>query len=277
VDGDLHIHTNVSDGALSPREVARRAVESPLGIFSVTDHNAVGALRAVEAALPGGRPRFVYGVELSSQPKEGFEVHILGYGVDPDAPALLEVCRQIVERKHEQLREIAHRLRRDGVDVDLAGELEGQEGGYAGRPLLAGLLVREGIVSSVGQAFGRYLRRDGPAYVSMRPYSPTRCIEAVRAAGGLAVLAHPTISTVDEWIQPLADAGLDGVEAYRPALSGNEQLYVEKAAEHFGLFVTGGSDWHGRDNEPPLGAFSVNGRQMVGFLRALDARGGRRG
>ena len=85
------------------------------------------------------------------------------------------------------------------------------------------------------------------------------------------MLAHPTIEIVDQWIEALAAMGLDGVEAYRPALTGNDQLYVEKAAEHFGLFVTGGSDWHGREGERPLGAFTLSGGQIAGFFKALAA------
>jgi hypothetical protein len=108
----------------------------------------------------------------------------------------------------------------------------------------------------------------------MRPFSPQDCIEAIHKAGGLAVLAHPSIEVVDRWVAPLAQMGMDGVESYRPALSGNEELYVEKAAEHFGLFVTGGSDWHGREGERPLGAFSVGDTQINGFFAALSSRDG---
>jgi hypothetical protein len=272
--GDLHIHTNVSDGALPPCEVVQKVADGGLGFFAVTDHNTMGAVPQIERAISGFRLQFICGVELSAQPEEGHELHLLGYGIDPGCAELLDVCRRIRRLKKEQLREIVHRLRQEGVAVDVRHILVDDEDGYVGRPLVAKLLVRDGVVSSFGQAFGRYLGRDAPAFVRMRPFSPQDCIEAIHKAGGLAVLAHPSIEVVDRWVAPLAQMGMDGVESYRPALSGNEELYVEKAAEHFGLFVTGGSDWHGREGERPLGAFSVGDTQINGFFAALSSRDG---
>jgi hypothetical protein len=135
------------------------------------------------------------------------------------------------------------------------------------------MLVRQGVVRTVGQAFRRYLGRRSSCFVQMEPFEPGRCIRAIHAAGGLAVLAHPRIRTVDAWIEPLAKMGLDGIEVYRPACSGNQLLYVEKAVEHFGLLATGGSDWHGRDRDPPLGAFSVAHSRIRRFMDALAEPG----
>ncbi|MHC5034912.1 MAG: PHP domain-containing protein [Planctomycetota bacterium] len=279
MNGDLHIHTNMSDGALPPAAVADRVVASALGFFSVTDHNSLAGLAPVREALPEGQTRFIYGVELSAQPKDGEELHILGYGVDRHCEELNDACRRINVRKRAQFHEMVDRLRQDGVDVDLQGLPSEDEGAYFGRPLLAKLLIENGIVRTLRQAFAHYLGRGAPAHVQMEHFSPARCIDAIHHAGGLAVLAHPTIEMVDRWIERLADVGLDGVEAFRPALTGNEQLYVEKVAEHFGLFVTGGSDWHGREGEAALGQFTVSEEQIRGFFAALasreDAPGGR--
>jgi predicted metal-dependent phosphoesterase TrpH len=271
--GDLHIHTNVSDGTFPPCEVVQKVSDGGLGFFAVTDHNTVGALAQIDQAISGFRLQFIPGVELSAQPEEGHELHLLGYGINPTCHELLDVCRRIHCLKREQLREIVHRLSEAGVDVDVRHVFVDDEDAYVGRPVVARLLVRDGVVSSFGQAFGRYLGRDAPAFVRMRPFGPEVCIEAIHKAGGLAVLAHPSIEVVDRWVAPLAQMGVDGVESYRPALSGNEELYIEKAAEHFGLFVTGGSDWHGREGESPLGAFSVGDAQINGFFAALSSRG----
>jgi predicted metal-dependent phosphoesterase TrpH len=224
-----------------------------------------------QAALPDDSLQFVTGVELSAQPTDGQEIHILGYGIDPSDETLVAVCKDVIARKIEQIREIVYRLRRDGVDADYAAP-DGEDGnGYLGRPALAAQLVKAGVVDSLNQAFWRFLGETAPTYVPMRTFEPQPCIEAIHGAGGLAVLAHPSIETVDRWIAPLADAGLDGVEAYRPSLSGNAQLYVEKAAEHFDLVVTGGSDWHGRPSERPLGQFTVAARLLSDFFRALGS------
>jgi predicted metal-dependent phosphoesterase TrpH len=270
--GDLHIHTTASDGVLSPAEVAQHIARERFRFFAITDHNTLAGLgEGARAAADLGLVMIV-GVELSAQPADADEIHILGYGFDPGAPGIGEVCREITRRKNEQMWSIVDRLRRAGVGIDTDELPDDAESGYVGRPVLADMLVEGGVVSSPRQAFARFLGSGGDAYVPMRDFSPVWCIDAVHAAGGLAVLAHPTISTVDAWIQPLSDAGLDGIEACRPALTGNQQLYIEKAAEHFGLFITGGSDSHGRQTQTPIGSFSITAGQAGHFFAALGLR-----
>jgi predicted metal-dependent phosphoesterase TrpH len=269
--GDLHIHTDRSDGVLSPAEVARQAAAEGLGFFSVTDHNCLTGIGLAEEALGGGGPELIRGVELSAQPDESDEVHVLGYGFDPACPALRDLCSEVRRLKREQFREIVRRLRGAGVDVDQAGLGEAVKGSYTGRPVLARMLLDSGVVQTIGQAFAQYLGSAGSAFVPMQRVSPRRCIETIHEAGGLAVLAHPRIATIDMWVEDLTGMGLDGLELYRPALRGNEQLYVEKAAEHFELFVTGGSDWHGRDGEDPLASFAVDREHLSDFFHALES------
>jgi predicted metal-dependent phosphoesterase TrpH len=267
--GDLHIHSSASDGLVAPALIARQAAAAGLGFFALADHNSVGGLPQARAALTAGGPQMVAGVELSAQPGEGEEIHVLGYGVDPESPDLREVCRELISLKRRQMLEILGRLRREGIDVDpQALALEDLER-YPGRPALAELLVSDGVVRSAGEAFGRYLSRGALTFVPMQAFSPAACIEAVHQAGGLAALAHPFIPTVDRYLDTLTGMGLDAVEAFRPSLTGNEQLYIEKAAEHFGLCLTGGSDWHGRDKEGPLGSFRVTEEALAGFFARL--------
>jgi hypothetical protein len=271
--GDLHIHTSASDGLVAPAVVAARVAAAGLGFFAISDHNSTTGLPVARAALPPDGPEMIAGVELSAQPGEGEEIHVLGYGVDADCTALREVCRELITRKRRQMLDILSRLRAEGIEVDpQALALEDLER-YPGRPALAELLVSDGVVRSAGEAFGRYLSSGAGTFVPMPAFSPALCIEAVHAAGGLAVLAHPLISTVDRWVQALTDMGLDGIEAHRPSLGGNEQLYIEKAAEHFGLFLTGGSDWHGRPKDGPIGSFTVSEDLLAGFFARL--RGGK--
>lgn len=272
--GDLHVHTTVSDGLCSPSALAGMAAAAELDFLSVADHNSLDALGPVEQGLAADGTVFISGVELSAQPPDGREVHVLGYNVGRESTPLLDMCSELRRLKSDQLREITRRMADEGVNVDYGVLCLDEDGTYPGRPLLADLLVQAGIVESVNQAFGRYLGERAPTFVPMACVAPEECIAVIHSAGGLAVLAHPTIETVDRWIAPLAAAGLDGVETYRPALSGNAQLYVEKAAEHFDLFVTGGSDWHGREGGPPLGYFFVTDHQVRDFLRALGPAAG---
>ena len=270
--GDLHLHTNVSDGRLSPTDVVKKVVAAGLGFFSITDHNSIAGQHEAKEAVPAGGPRCIYGVELSAQPNGAEELHVLGYGFDPADDGLLAMCRQLTQRKKDQLRAIVMELRLQGVDVYESELAFGDDDNYVGRPVLAELLVRKGVVRSMNQAFVRHLRPDTQTYVPMVLTPVKDVIEAIQAAGGLAVLAHPTIDTVDRWLAPLAELGLDGIETYRPALSGNEQLYVEKAAEHFGIFVTGGSDSHARGDDDQPGSFTVSEALLAGFFEALGGR-----
>ena len=205
--GDLHIHSSASDGLVAPAVVARMAADAGLGFFALADHNSVCGLPRHGRALAADRPRLIPGVELSSQPGDGEEIHILGYGVDPANPTLRGVCRELVTRKREQMLEILGRLRGEGIEVDpQALALEDLER-YPGRPALAELLVSDGVVRSAGEAFGRYLSRGAVTFVPMRPFSPALCIDAIHEAGGLAALAHPFIPTVDRHLGGLVTAG----------------------------------------------------------------------
>jgi len=271
--GDLHLHTNFSDGCLSPSDVVQRVLDSGMAFFSITDHNSLGALRGAGAALPADGPEFILGVEVSAQPDPEYELHLLGYGFDETDAGLQGLCRRVRQAKGKQLRAIVRSLRHVGIYVDEQRLMAGEDESYVGRPVLAELLVRQGVVNTTNQAFALYLRAGAPTYVPMEHVRPEDGIEAIHGAGGLAVLAHPTIDTVDRWIKPLADMGLDGVEVYRPGIAGNEQLYVEKAAEQFGMFVTGGSDAHGRSHEDQPGSYVVSRAVLEDFFAALDLPG----
>ena len=269
---DLHIHTTASDGRLSPAEVARAAASAGLAFISITDHNILSGLSDAERELAGASARLIDGVELSALREGEEEIHILGYGFDRENETLRETCGEIRRRKTEQFWQIVSMLAAVGIDLDLS-ELPRGEAVYVGRPDLARLLVRDGFVRSIREAFVRFLGSGGAAYVPMEPMHPRRCIDAIHAAGGVAVLAHPTIRIIDLWIKSLKGMGLDGVETIRPFCSGNVQLYIEKAAEHFDLFVTGGSDLHGREDEPGVGVFRVPRTRLRSFFDALENRG----
>jgi len=270
--GDLHIHTTISDGHSTPEETLSDVLTAGLAFFSVTDHNSLGGLHTIEMGLPADGPEFILGVEISAQPAKTTELHILGFGFDPTSTALRDLCHRVTRCKKRQLRDIVEVLQRDGLDISQDELALGDDDNYVGRPVLAELLVSKGIVPTFSSAFARYLSTDAPAYMPMEHLHPQFAIDTIHAAGGLAVWAHPSVDDVDNWITILVDAGIDGIEVYRPALRGNEQLYVEKAAEHFGLLVTGGSDSHSRTATDRPGCFRVTEDQVAEFLAVLRAR-----
>jgi predicted metal-dependent phosphoesterase TrpH len=267
---DLHIHSDWSDGLASPARIAREIARSDLKFTSLTDHNTVGGLPELHAHLQGSGVVMVNGVELSSSLPETGQLHVLGYGIDGDCQPLRQAMKRILGWKREQLRRILRTLREQNVAVQEEELLSGEAQRYVGRLDLARLLVQKGYTRSTGQAFARYLGREGSAYYPARTFEPAECIRLIHAAGGLAVLAHPTPAELDACVEKLAAAGLDGIEAYRPGAAGHAELYAEEVAKSLGLLVTGGSDWHGRASDPPLGAFRVTGRKLAGFLARLN-------
>lgn len=264
---DLHMHTTFSDGTRPPEEVVELAIAGGLDVISITDHdNSLGVASAQRAAE--GRIRVIPGIEMSSR-WSGESIHILGYFVDPAAAALTAHYRSLLESRHTRMSRIVERLAEQGVRVGLEHVGEERASGRVPytRPHLARAMVREGYATSVTDAFDRYIGSDCPAYVLVESPTPEEVVGSIRAAGGVAVWAHPAVRHMTELLPRLVAAGLQGVEVFRPW----PRRVREAVAAHTrraGLFATGGSDWHGRAGDGELGDFFVPGEDVREFLEA---------
>jgi len=267
MDLDLHLHSTASDGAVSPAELVSAAVAARLDVIALTDHDTVAGVPAALEAAAGHPIHVVPAVEMSST-WEDLELHILGYFVDPWNPALLEHTGVALRRRESRLRGMTERLAEQGVvvpfDVVLA---QGTEGGVLGRPHLARALVATGHVESIPQAFDLYIGNDHDAYLPAQLIDPPEAIRLIREAGGLSVWAHPPSQHLDALLPRLKAAGLDGVEVYRPRMSRDRVLRLERAARAAGLLLSGGSDWHGPD-DGALGEFRVQSSEISELLAA---------
>lgn len=268
--GDLHLHSSCSDGLYDPRAVGAAVRDAGFDFASLADHNTIDGLPEFERSLSGTAVRTIAGIEFSTSTDDPAEMHILGYGFDTACPLLIEAIQEVRTLKHRQLRTMIGILRSQGIQIE--DEEEKRVLARLGRPFLAELLIRKGVVSSRFEAFNKYLGTEGCAYAPLEGFGPRDCIERIHGAGGLAVLAHPTIELLDRAICVLCESGLDGVEVYRPGLGGNEELYIEMVTEHFGLLAVGGSDWHGHEGETPLGGFAFCGEAAVQFLSHLSSQ-----
>ncbi|MDP6440058.1 MAG: PHP domain-containing protein [Candidatus Brocadiia bacterium] len=266
---DLHVHSTSSDGRAGPAEVARQACSAGLDCIALTDHNVIDGLEPLGKCLDGTGVRLVAGVELTADGDDGAEIHILGYDVDTGSEVLERVLEKIAVLKRRQLACMVAGLRQLGVDIS-ADDLPQKECGYVGRPVLARLLVERGIVRSSSQAFSRYLGAAGSVYAPLGALGPTECVELIHEIGGLAVLAHPRMELLDSWVGRLAEAGLDGLEVYRPRADSAEVFYAETVARDLGMVATGGSDWHGLPAEGPLGSFAVEFEKVAEFFARLE-------
>ncbi len=240
---DFHSHTLESDGTLEPAELAALMRTRGVSIFSVTDHDALGAYeRLGEAAA---QATVVSGIELNTTYR-GSEVHVLGYGFPLDAA---EIGTAIAEnRNHRESR--AHRmveqLAAAGVDLtfDEVRAQAGNERSALGRPHVARALVRKGYAGDLESAFRTLLVPGKPGYVPQTYMRPQDAVSLIARGGGVAVLAHPGRLKDESIIEELVGAGLAGIEAFYPRHDPNQVAHFRELAVFYGLVMTAGSDFH---------------------------------
>ncbi len=254
---DLHTHSTFSDGTTSPAANAAMAAAAGLVGLALTDHDTMDGWPEAAAACAEHGLDFVPGVELSTEYEER-GIHLLGYWVDPEHPALVTECRRLRAERDRRADAMVANLARLGVDISIDDVRAQAAGAPVGRPHLAAVMVGKGLVADADEAFDQYLADGGPAYEPKRALAPVDGVALIRAAGGTAVLAHPGLGTMDTplstvLLDQLRDAGLKGVEAdhcgHEPAV----RDYWRAAARRRGMSVTGSSDFHGTHKESKIG------------------------
>ena len=262
---DLHMHTSVSDGTDSPGEILCRVREAGIGVFSVTDHDAVKAGRIIPPLLREGDPLFIPGVEFSCRDGEG-KYHILGYGFDPDDPAIVGV----VSRGHGfRIKKVKARVRFLADEFGFTFRDEDVEELFKednpGKPHIGNLMVKYGYAKSKEEAITRYLNKQRFREEYLKP---GEAIDGIVAAGGVAVLAHPFYGDGDDLIlgedmenrlKRLTDLGLRGVEAFYSGFTAKLSREMLALAERYDLLVTAGSDYHGSNKLVALGDTGLDG------------------
>ncbi len=278
---DLHTHSRRSDGVLEPAALVAAAAAAGVRLLALTDHDTLAGVR--ELLGPGALPlppgfELVAGIELSTTAGADRELHLLGYGLDPDDEGLEARLASLRAERRRRFERIVDRLRAIGFPIDeaLAGfDLAAIDA--LGRPTIARALVAAGHASSVADAFERFLGRGGPAYVPRPKLDPAAAIGLVREAGGFAVLAHPAdVLPDDRLLAALAGAGLAGLEVYYRGYSPEVVATLAATARRHRLLATGGTDFHGDDGPYDLAARGIEVPLVVGrrFRTALGLRAG---
>ncbi len=256
---DLHMHSNISDGTDTPEEILAHVRQAGISLFAVTDHDAVKAGRIIPALLKKGDPAFLTGAEFSCRDEEG-KYHILGYGYDPDAAPI----RRLVQTGHDlRMRKVTARLEFLNREFGFSFPKADLDWLFAqdnpGKPHIANLMVKLGYVETKERAIKDFINR-----ISFRSefLRPEQAIESILGGGGIPVLAHPSYGDGDQLIlgaemerrlQRLMDFGLQGVEAFYSGFTPRIRREVLSFAERFGLYVTAGSDYHGKNKMIDLG------------------------
>ncbi|MBI1916175.1 MAG: PHP domain-containing protein [Planctomycetes bacterium] len=242
---DLHLHTTHSDGSYTPAQVVELALRSGLCAIGITDHDTIEGVAPARAAAAGTGLEVIAGVEISTA-HQGRELHLLGYFVSTEDTALSQALEELRRRRVERFHEMIERLREQGVS--LAETKMPPEPQALGRRHLAELLVRQGKVSTVREAFLRYLHDGGQAVVPKQLLPVAEAIRRVRGAGGVASWAHPPDRCTREHLSELCDLGLGALEAEYPGFRPARVRKLRAWASELGLAVSGGSDCHGPDS-----------------------------
>lgn len=260
---DLHTHSYTSDGSDSPTEIAVKADKMKLGGIALTDHDSLGGIKEFMNANVSDELIRVPGVEISAE-YENREVHILGYFVPLDSRPLNDKLEFLRKARYDRLPQMVQKLVDLGLEVTIDELYEDIKGvASPGRPHVAQLLMKKGIVTTTLEAFEKYLAFDRPAYVKKERMKALDAVRLLRSVGAFPVLAHPlTVKAPDlySFIQSLVKEGLLGVEVeYDYSFMGmnyssNE---VKEMSLDWHLLHTGGSDYHGTIHVTELGSTTV--------------------
>ena len=276
---DLHMHSNVSDGSNTPTEIISCVKKAGIGLFSLTDHDAVKGCGIILEHLKEGDPAFICGVEFSCKDEQG-AYHILGYGYDPESRGI----NDLVDK--------GHRLRMEKVTARL--DFIKDEFGFAfpedeirkllaqdnpGKPHIGNLMVKYGYAKSKEEAIKNYINQ---MHIRDKSLCPEEAISGILAGGGIPVLAHPFYGNGDQLIlgeemekrlKRLTAYGLKGVEAFYSGFSPKLSEQMLELSRRYHLYVTAGSDYHGKNKLVKIGRTGMkeNAAPVPGMQRFLDA------
>lgn len=268
---DLHLHTCFSDGTLTPQELVIKSKKAGLSCVAITDHDTTRAIAPAQEQAVESSIEVISGIELTAEHK-GIEIHMLGYLLDHNAPALIERIKILDENRVERVHKITEKLRAIGVPLDADEVFKIAEGGTVGRLHIARALKQQGLVATLQEAFQKYIGDKGPAFVLGFRFSPEEAIDLIKRSGGVPVLAHPYLLRNDELIPEFVQYGLMGLEIYYPEHSQGMVNFYLDLAKKYGLLATGGSDYHGEVKpDVKIGCVKIN-YSLVEKLKEAKAK-----
>ncbi len=243
---DLHLHTTASDGRLTPEEIVCSAAQRGINIIGITDHDSVdGIAPALAAVRAFSFLTIVPGVEINTDVPHG-EAHILGYFVDYTNQELCSTLYRLRTSRERRALTMIAKLQALGKEIEWQQVRELAQGGSIGRPHIAQALLEKRYVTSLKEAFAKYIGRHGPAYVEREKVTPVEAVKLIIRAQGLPVLAHPAdIPDFDKFLPKLIGAGLVGIEVWYNRYSSEVISRLKSIASKYNLIATGGSDYHG--------------------------------
>ena len=255
---DLHTHTTCSDGTDSPLALVKKAASSGITVLGLTDHDSTAGWADAVASLHGNL-QLALGAEVSCLTEDGVSVHMLGLLFDGENQPLQQLLADSRDTRIPRMKKMIENLQGAGFDITLDDVAAATPpGATLGRPHLADALVAKRIIASRDEAFAGLINNESPHYVSHFAPTPEDSIKAIRAAGGVAVIAHPFASRRGQTLTPesfnsLVAAGLNGIEVFHRDQSEEERAQLLEIARELDLAITGASDYHGTGKRNQLG------------------------
>lgn len=268
---DLHVHTTFSDGSYTPAEVVSLARRSGLAAVAITDHDTLAGVEPARQAAIGSTLEVVPGVEITAA-MDGFELHLLGYGVRLDDEPLNAALSRLEQHRIGRFWDMVERLRGRGVSLDEKELRRQMPQGVLSRRHLAMLLVKGRQAGSVREAFQRYLGDGGSIVVPKLRLPVSEAIRLVRGAGGITSWAHPSSYCTRERLLLLRSCGLHAVEAGYPTFKNRWASQLRAWATELEMCVTAGSDCHGAGRE--IGACSLTADEWTAVRQIITNQSG---
>jgi hypothetical protein len=270
---DLHIHSNFSDSDMEIEEIFKIASEKGISVLSITDHDSVEAIEEAKKYSKIYNIELIEGIEISAQ-EDDVEVHLLGYFIDPQNEKLKEALKDVKEIRKERLLLMAKKINKLGIKIDEEELLSKINNNVPTRLHLGLYLLEKKVVSSLKEAFKKYLSPKSPAYVCRFKFSVKEAISLIKEAKGLVFLAHPHYLPQQDWIEKFISFGLDGLEVIYPRLSPQRSAFYQDLTNKYGLLKSGGSDAHGIYKEfTDVGGVTVSYEWIKRMKEVLDAKG----
>ena len=256
---DLHSHTTASDGILTPSELVKRAVDNQINMLAITDHDTIKGLLEAKATIERDNlpVKLIYGVEVSTMWKNN-EIHIVGLNIDIENSHLLELLTAQEQSRIDRAISISEKLAKVSIDNAYEQAQQFSKGDIVSRAHFARFLVANNYVKDIKRAFKKYLGKSGYAYVPAKWCSIADAVNAIHAAGGQAVLAHPTrydltLTKLKLLISEFKSYGGDGIEVSQSRQTQDDLQRLAKLANEFELLASQGSDFHDLLNYLDLG------------------------
>lgn len=271
---DLHIHTNASDGDLSPEDLIKKVSQKNLEVIAITDHDTISGYLDAKEFASDKEIELIPGAEISTVWNER-EIHVLAYGFDEENGDFLRLIANQKQARRKRMRAIVDVLKREGIDIDYDEVRAESHPGNIGRPHAASVLINKGYVASVSEAFIRYLSTDKVKQIKTDYAVLEDVLTTVHDAGGVVSVAHPGPMYTKNEMKDLLKHPFDGIECIHPSHSYKVQKIFLDLAKSNKLLITGGSDFHGTgksEYDPYLGVVTISLQFVEALKRSARSR-----